>query len=274
MTPIKGPILKYYGSKFRLAQWIISHFPPHDHYVEPFGGGASILLLKPPSSIETYNDMDQDVVNFFRTLRRVPARLSRQLELTPWARDEYLDCLQPNRRGTQIEQARRLYFKLWMSRHSGTKGDAGSSSWRRNKTKRSVARDIRLPGLLDAAKRLRLVQIENRDALQLMGEMDSPTTLHYVDPPYLAATRTNKVRYAVEMNQDDQHRALADCLRGLKGSVFLSGYACELYVDLFERRGWTRIDRATRANGSVLRIESLWLSPITTKKLKASAVAG
>jgi DNA adenine methylase len=265
MTPIKNPVLKYYGSKFRLAKWIISHFPPHEHYVEPFGGGASILLLKPPSKIETYNDADADVVNFFRTLRKMPYRLSRQIEMTPWARDEYIACVQAKGRRNQLERARQLYFKLWMSRHAGTRGDA--ASWRRAKAKRSLIYDIKPAVLIQVARRLRHVQIENRDAMQLIGEMDSRDTLHYIDPPYLASTRTDKNRYAVELNQDGQHRELARVLYRLKGSIVLSGYACDLYVDLFESKGWTRVDTNALANGSVRRIESVWLSPATVKRL-------
>jgi DNA adenine methylase len=263
MTEITNPALKYYGGKFRLSEWIIRHFPAHESYVEPFGGGASVLLRKPPSALETYNDADGDVVNFFEALRELPEELLRQIFLTPWARDEFVTCLQGC--SARIERARRLYFRLWMSRHGGT--TAIPSNWRRNKNKRSPATDVRMDLLRSVAERLRRVQIENRDALQLIAEMDAPETLFYVDPPYPAATRTDKKRYAVELNTDEQHRQLADILRQVSGFVVLSGYISELYVELFELRGWKRVDKLTNANGGTRRVESLWLSPRTASAL-------
>lgn len=265
METITNPILKYYGSKFRIAKWIIEHFPKHIHYVEAFGGGASVLLQKPISKIETYNDLDGDVVNFFRVLRKMPNRITRQIELTPWARDEFKTCLENTKR--KLEDARRFYFRLWMSHHAGTRCE-NPNAFRRRKERRPPAFDVRLNVLYAAAKRLRLVQIENRDALKLITEMDSPDTLFYLDPPYPANTRTDKKRYALELNQEEQHRELAKVILHLKGLVVLSGYHCELYEELFERRRWKRVDKITMANGGGKRIESLWLSPKTYKTLR------
>jgi DNA adenine methylase len=270
---ITNPILKYYGGKFRLGRWIISHFPVHEHYVEPFGGGGSVLMQKPPSRVETYNDADGDVCNFFRVLRDRPDDLINRIRLTPWSRDEYEACLRNFETSldqsraarlsfpdVDLENARRLYVRLWMSRHAGTLSTA--SAWRRNKDRRSPASDIRPASLYDAAKRLLPVQIENRDALQLMSEMDSPATLFYLDPPYVTGTRTNKKRYAYELD-DAGHTAIARVARKVKGFVVLSGYACELYKALYEDHGWRRIDIVAMANGGVKRTESLWLSPRT-----------
>ena len=120
--------------------------------------------------------------------------------------------------------------------------------------------------IYDAAKRLSLVQIENRDAARLIADMDSPSTLFYLDPPYVTATRTDKNRYTHELD-DDAHRRLAATLDGVKGMVVLSGYASDLYRSLFEDRGWRRVDTETTANGGVKRRESLWLSPRTLAAL-------
>lgn len=262
---MKNPVLKYYGGKFRLAKWVISYFPAHEHYVEPFGGGASVLLQKSPSKVETYNDADGDVVNFFQTLRESPDELIRQITLTPWARDEFTICLKNSLR--RMENARRLYFRLWMSRHGGT--TAIPSNWRRNRRKRSPVTDVRPDILRAVAERLRTVQIENRDALSLIAQMDSPDTLFYVDPPYPAATRTDKNRYAVEMNTKIEHQKLAGVLMEIKGCVIISGYSCDLYTNLFERNGWRRVDKTAMTHGGVKRVESLWLSPRTVAALAA-----
>ena len=259
---VTNPILKYYGSKFRLAKWIISHFPVHTHYVEPFGGGGGVLFQKPISKLETYNDLDKDVYNFFQVLREKPDELIRYIRLTPWSRSEYERCLHnaTDRFNQNVENARRLYVRLWMSRHGGTL--CTKAAWRRRRDHKSPALDIRPQVLYAAARRLYLVQIENRDALQLIKDFDAPDTLFYLDPPYPASTRSDKKRYACEIS-DEGHRKLADAICGLKGYAILSGYKCPLYAELFEDVGWKRIDKETMANGGVRRIESLWLSPQT-----------
>lgn len=259
---VTNPILKYYGGKFRLARWIISHFPRHDSYVEPFGGGGSVLLQKPPSAIETYNDLDGDVCNFFLVVRDRVDELIRAIRLTPWSRDEFELCL--HSASDPLERARRLYFRLWMSFHGGTLSTA--SSFRRRRYKRSAASDVRPQAIYEAAKRLTLVQIENRDAMKLIIEMDTPTTLFYLDPPYVSATRTDKKRYAHEMTDAD-HSRLAELLNSIRGFAVVSGYVCELYREIYERLGWHRIDTEATANGGIKRVESLWLSPRTIEAI-------
>ena len=179
---IKSPVLKYYGSKFRIGQWVIEHFPKHRHYVEPFGGAANVLLLKEPSKLETYNDLNGRIVNFFRVLRDEPEELIRLINLTPWARDEYEFCLCEPEAEDRIERARRLFFHLWMNYNGAYITHKGS--WRRHKSgTRSVTADIKPENLFEASTRFLKIQIENRDAFKLIKEFDSPDTLFYLDPP-------------------------------------------------------------------------------------------
>ncbi len=225
---VKHPVLKYYGSKFRLAEWIISFFPKHRHYVEPFGGAANILLVKEPSTLETYNDLNNHIVNFFRVLRNQPEELLEKIKLTPWARKEFEYCLDEQDVDDPIEMARRLYFRLCMSFQSAF--HSVKSNWRRHKNgKRAAFADVRYDNLLDASRRLKTVQIESRDAFKLMQEMDSPETLFYLDPPYVLKTRSTKKAYSHEM-ADDDHRRFAEAVCGLKGFVVLSGYPSPLYA--------------------------------------------
>jgi len=261
---ITNPALKYYGGKFRLASWILKYFPKHIHYVEPFGGGASVLLQKEPALLETYNDRDGDVVNFFRVLRHETDELVRHIRLTPWSRDEYEFCLQNS--GEAMEDARRFFVRLWMSLHGGTR--LSKTAWRRGKGFKSPMKYINLENLYAVAERLYNVQIENRDALKLIAEMDSPKTLFYLDPPYPASTRTDKNRYAFELS-DRNHVELGVLAQTVKGFVVISGYDCGLYRELFDEKGWLRIDRKTLANGGIRRTESLWLSPRTASAISA-----
>ena len=262
---VNHPVLRYYGSKFRLAQWIISYFPVHRHYVEPFGGAANVLLVKEPSAMETYNDLNDKIVNFFRVLREKPDELIGQLLLTPWARTEYELCIEDENE-SDVESARRLYYRLTMA-YAGQFNSARGSFRRFNKGTKKMRPVNMAENLRDASERFYQVQIENRDAFKLIKETDSADTLFYLDPPYIFSTRTNSKAYSHEMT-DAKHREFAELLYGLEGFVILSGYPSKIYEELFESRGWIRIDRAAKVLGGATKTESLWLSPRTQTELE------
>jgi DNA adenine methylase len=259
---ITRPILRYFGGKFMLAPWIISHMPKHRVYVEPFGGGASVLLCKPKAWAEIYNDLDGEVVNVFRMLRDRPADLKRQLELTPWARDEYELSKEPTE--DCLEQARRTICRSQMGFADATTGPkhAGFRAvMSQGKPASRVFADY--PKEVDAfARRLSGVVIENRDAIKVMEEHDTPGTLHFVDPPYVHSTRTSTNNYRHEM-PDESHISLCAFLQTLRGMVMLCGYENEIYRQL----EWHRIDKAALADGANERVESLWLNPAAVKAM-------
>lgn len=111
VTPLKPPA-PYYGGKTRLAPWIVSLMAHHRVYVEPFAGTASVLLAKPRSKLEVINDLDGDVVTFFRVLRDRPDELERACRLTPYARDEFLEAREPREDLTDLERARRWWCRV------------------------------------------------------------------------------------------------------------------------------------------------------------------
>lgn len=264
----KRPALRYYGGKWRLAPWIISHFPEHKSYVEPCGGVASVLLQKPRSPLETYNDLDGNVVNFFRVLRDRPDELIRKIRLTPWARAEYEMSLEPTLNGlSDLEQARRFWISLQMS--IGASG--GQSSFRLIKTADQIHShpdlyDKDLASLNYAYNRFAGVQIENLDALNCIEKYDGENTLIYFDPPYIAGERSHKNEYAFEWSNDDHVKA-ADILCQVQGYVVVSGYACLFYETLYESYGWRRFDKKSQTTSGEHRIESIWLSPRTVEAL-------
>jgi DNA adenine methylase len=257
----KRPLVRYHGGKWKLAPWILRHLPAHRVYVEPFGGGGSVLLQKARSYAEVYNDLDGEIVNLFWVARDHGEALARAAELTPFARAEFAEAYEPD--GDPMEQARRTLIRAFMG--FGSAGASGQMTGFRANSNRSgttPAHDwMNFPDHLRAVvQRLRGVVIENRDALDVMRHQDGPDTVHYVDPPYVHETRRMRERsqaYRHEMN-DQQHRKLAEALASLKGAVVVSGYRCELYDELFD--GWQRIDAAAHADGARDRVESLWLS--------------
>lgn len=255
------PALRYYGGKWNLAKWIISHFPEHKNYVEPCGGAASVLLQKPRSPLETYNDLDGNVVNFFRVLRDQPDELIRKIRLTPWARAEYELSLEPCEE--PVEAARRFFVRCWQA-------VAGQpSGWRvsANLDGRSTpAYDLVNNNLQEISERLTGVQIECGAHDRVVEQYDGRDTLIYFDPPYVEDTRANGQQYAFEWTDAD-HIAAAELLRQCAGFVVVSGYACPLYAQLYEAHGWERHDKEAQTNSGGKRIESIWLSPRTAEAL-------
>lgn len=254
----KRPILRWHGGKWLLAKWIISHLPKHKIYVEPFGGAASVLLQKQRSYAEVYNDLDGEVVNLFRVARDSGAELHRALELTPFARDEFVESYAPT--DDPVEQARRTVVRSFMGFGSNSHNQSTGFRANSNRSGTAPAHDWRnYPhALLAIIDRLRGVCIENRDAVEVMRTHDGEHTVHFVDPPYMASTRDKGGDYRHEMTNSD-HESLASELHKLRGAVVLSGYPSELYADMY--RGWQRIERASLADGARPRIEVLWLSP-------------
>jgi len=254
---INRPALRYYGGKWKIASWVISHFPDHVNYVEPCGGAASILIAKNPAKLETYNDIDCRVVNFFQMLRSEPAALIEQIRLTPWSRAEFYRSKEADI--DPIEDARRFFVSCWQSfsKHGG--------SWRSmydySARPRSATKDIKeIDHLYLIAERLKSVQFECRDAIEVVQKYDTENGLIYFDPPYIPEVRVNKKYYTHEVDVQ-WHIDASNVLKTAKAHVVVSGYRSGLYADLFESAGWIRRDIATVANAGAKRTESLWLSP-------------
>jgi DNA adenine methylase len=274
------PVLRYHGGKWKLAKWIISYFPPRqlwNIYTESYGGAASMLMQMDRSYAEVYNDKWGRVVNVFRVLRDTEksARLEELLRLTPFARDEFVLCDEKNlcQIEDDVEMARRTIFRSFAGFGSAATNGNYATGFRSNSNRSGTtpAHDwANYPNQIQRfTERLKGVVIENRDAVDVLRAHDGPKTLHFVDPPYVHATRqkvTEHHAYAYEMSDGD-HRALAEVLRNLEGFVFLCGYPSDLYDnELFP--DWQRIERKAFADGAAERTEVLWISPNTPLKGK------
>ena len=260
-----SPVLKYYGSKFRIANWIIGHFPRHCIYVEPFGGSASVLLQKPRSFMEIYNDLNGDVVNFYKVLRDPLHRhkLVQDLSITPFAREEYE--LSFERANGSIERARRFVIRCNFSFNSGGGlKKRNGMSYGRTKYTSETATWLKYPDVIsDAGRRFSGVVIENRCAFELIEMHDSANTLFYLDPPYLPDTRSNgrKDCYLHDMYEHD-HKKMLEMIVRLKGFVVLSGYDNEMYNEYLSNWG-TRNKKACAgsAKGGKSSVETIWINP-------------
>lgn len=253
-------IFKYPGSKWAIASWIISYFPEHHSYLEPFLGSGAVLFTKPRSPIETVNDLDGDVINLFDWIRKDPQRLADAIYWTPYAREIYDKAVEAYR--TETDSFRRaVIFCTKMMMGHGFRTNEIKVGWKNDVQGREAAYAAK--GWCDtpdrikqAAERLRGVQIENRPALEVIERFNYPNVLIYADPPYLLSTRHGK-QYRCEMSEAD-HIDLLDALLVHKGPVLLSGYDSELYRK--KMSGWYREEIGTRTQTAAKRREVLWMN--------------
>lgn len=277
MTTALRPPFAYYGGKTMLARKIVPLLPAHQHYVEPFAGGLSVLLAKDRAPHETVNDLDGSLVTFWRVLRERPDELAAAIALTPHSRAEHQAAYHLEAvAGDDLETARRV----WVLLAQGRGGTMRRTGWRYYGS--GSRSSMGMPGylasyagrVLPAAERLAGVSLECRDALDVVADYGRhESTLIYADPPYLGSTRSANYRH--ELTGEDQHRALAEALRGCAAAVVLSGYPSDLYAEIYE--GWHRVDlRAWTGNGirnggtkvAGDRVECLWSNrPLTIPDL-------
>lgn len=250
-------VLHYPGSKKRIASWIISHMPPHHSYLEPFFGGGAVLFEKKPSAIETVNDLDGDVVNFFRVLRNQKEELKEWLKYTPYAREVYREAFELHPQ-SEIEQAGYFAVRSMQSHGFRTNGNCG---WKKDVHGREAAYALRnwneLPELIEEmAARLKEVQIENMPALELIRAFNYSDVLIYADPPYVLSTRS-RPQYKYEMTNQNHVDLLLELCQS-KAMVMISGYDCPLYEKYLS--GWRKEQIRARTQNNAARIETLWMN--------------
>ncbi len=262
----KKIVFGWYGGKFSHLDWLLPLLPKCHHYCEPYAGSAAVLLNRDPAPVETYNDIDGDIVNFFKVLRERTDEIQRAIALTPFSREEFHKAIYGSVRGiSDLERARRFYVRARQAR-TGLAQTATLGRWANCKdTSRSgmsgvVSRWLGgVDGLSEIGERLLRVQIENRPAVELIKLYDSSSTLFYCDPPYLHSTRGDAKAYGYEL-ADNEHLQLAEALNSARGKIALSGYRSPLYDKLF--KGWRRFDAPPKHCHSVKqqRQECLWMN--------------
>ncbi len=256
----------WYGGKYSHLDFILPYLPEDaTHFCDVFGGSAAVLINRKPAPVETYNDIDSELVNFFRVLRDRGDELIRAISLTPFSREELVRACEYAPDLDELERARRFYVRARQTR-TGLAQTSSEGRWAhcvltsRAGMAGAVSRWLgAVEGLPEIVQRLQRVQIENAPAIEVIQRYDTPETLFYLDPPYVHDSRGDKKAYAFEMSDDD-HRELADVLQNIQGRAVISGYRCDLYDELFSN--WFRVDAPIkRCNASKgLRQESLWMN--------------
>lgn len=256
----------WYGGKFSHLDWLLPNLPMTEHYCEPFGGSGAVLLNREPSAVETYNDLDGEVVNFFRVLRTNKEALLESIGLTPFSREEFeLAISVPASDISDVERARRFFVRARQVR-TGLAQTASSGRWAhclltsRAGMAGAVSRWLgSVEGLSEIAQRLLRVQIEHAPAIEVIRRYDSSHTLFYCDPPYPHDSRTDKHAYRYEMS-DTEHRKLAEVLHTVKGMVAISGYESALMSELYH--DWYCIQAPSKLihSSKEPRVEWLWMN--------------
>lgn len=264
MPPPTRPIIRYHGAKWMLAPRIIALMPPHRKYVEPYGGGGSVLMRKPRVHAEVYNEKDRRIANLFQVYRDHGKELRRRLYLTPFSREEYEAAW--NESDDPIENARQVVVRSFMGFGSAAATESRPNgrvmTGFRGKSDRSgttpAADWYNYPrSMMAMIKRLRGVVIENREATWVIQNQDGRDTLFYVDPPYVQTTRDAGSDYLHELTDED-HVQLASVLRAVQGKVILSGYHSQLYDHLYA--DWRCVEMRAFADGARKRTEVLWMN--------------
>lgn len=256
----------WYGGKFVHLNWLLPLLPKCYHYCEPFGGSGAVLLNRKPSPIETYNDLDGEIVNFFKILRNDTHKLIELLELTPFSREEFIIACKCDINLSNLERARRFFVKARQVRGGFVqKASAGLWAYKINRSSNNISGTISaiitsIKGLPFVIDRLLKVQIENKPAIDILKRYDSKNTLFYCDPPYIHSTRGDSKVYKYEMT-NNEHVLLADTLNNIIGMVAISGYNCDLMKKLYPKPKWYSIykNTVTRTTGK-RSVETLWVN--------------
>ncbi len=269
----------WYGGKFSHLDFILPNLPTDErHFCDVFGGSAAVVINRAPAPVETYNDLDSELVNFFRVLRdpNTSEDLVKAIGLTPFSREELVLACEPVSGVDPLERARRFFVRARQTR-TGLAQSASEGRWAhclltsRAGMAGAVSRWLgSVEGLSEIVQRLQRIQIENAPALEVIERYDTPDTLFYLDPPYVHEVRGDTAAYGAEMTDDD-HRQLADLLHTIKGRAAISGYRSTLYDELFA--DWNRIDADPRLCHSVRssRQESLWVNYEPCQRTDAAA---
>jgi DNA adenine methylase len=264
-------LISYVGGKGTHLSTLLPLIPQTHTYVEPYGGAASVLLNRRPSTIEVFNDLNDNLVNLFQVIRDPDTAedFQARVEATLYSRAEFHEAVRITVHGTEDRVLRA--WATYVVHNLGISGKLHTSNgnWSRSRDQRlNTARWWRkYERIAQVHDRFRHVQIESRDALQVIETWDSARTTFYLDPPYVLETRGDRGYYQFEQ-PEDHHRQLVDLLLEVEGCVVLSGYEHPVY-DRLGGHGWVKtaysqaaVMRVAQKDGEKPdRIEVVWRNP-------------
>ena len=262
---MKTPIT-YWGGKQQLAGKILKLIPAHKQYDEPFFGGGAIFFAKPPSEVEFINDINGEMVNFYKTLKRKFPELKDEVDCTLHSEFQHYQAWDIYGNPLSHSDVMRAWAVWMLSKQSiySILTNGWSVSIDRNKAKQVQWSKEQFTILY--ARRLERTSIFCRDAVSVIESTDTSTTFHYVDPPYFNAEMGHYGGYTQE-----GFIRLLDVLSDVKGRFLLSSYPSDILADYTLRNGWTTINiDMTRSAGGGKKTEVLTLNYSTNESKQLS----
>jgi DNA adenine methylase len=229
--------LKYWGGKQQLADRIIALFPAHSCYVEPFFGGGAVFFRKSKVPVEIINDVNDNIINFYRVIKRDFEKLKDEVDVTLYSESQWRQAKELWESGMEKDKVLRAWAAFVLS-HQSFSGSLGGS-WAFSDTRNWAAQFKNVKDYFDAwyVQRLDGVQIFCRDALDIIGNVDSPETFYFIDPPYFNADMGHYGGYTQE-----QFEQLLEVLSGIKGKFFLTTYPSEILRTYVDRFNWHTVE--------------------------------
>lgn len=243
---MKTPI-SYYGGKQQLVSTIVPLIPAHELYCEPFFGGGAIFFAKQPSKIEVINDINKNVVNFYKVAKQQFKQLKAEIDVTLHSEEQYLQAraiYQNKDKSDQTEVLRA--WALFVLSHQ-TFLNILDNSWKYSKSGNIATGFDNKKKMFDETyiKRLEHTQIFCRDAIRVIGNVDAEETFHFIDPPYYNADMGHYGGYSLE-----DFKTLLTTLKSVKGKFLLTTYPSDILQEFVEENGWHQIKKEMHKSAS------------------------
>jgi len=231
--------LPYYGGKSTLAHLIVQLIPDHNLYVEPFCGGASVFFEKQPSAVEVINDMNREVINFYRQCQLDFVSLEKEVRISLHSRSAHADAQVVNKNPHLFNDVKRAWAVWVLAVQSFSSMQDGS--WGMDRKKNTTSKKIanKRDGFTeDFAIRLQHVQVECTDAIRIIRSRDGAETFVYADPPYYNSDCGPYSGYTLE-----NYELLLKTLNEMEGKFLLSSYPSPILSQFVKEKGWWQAER-------------------------------
>lgn len=236
---MKTPIT-YYGGKQMLLKYILPLIPPHTIYCEPFFGGGAVFFAKPKSEVEVINDLNGEVINFFKVAKTKFSELQKEIQSTPHSRELYKKAMVVYEYPDMFPDVKRAWA-LWTLTNQGFAGMIGSWGFGKENSKEKSLVKKRDDFTKEYANRLNQVQIECNDALKVIARCDDKDAFIYCDPPYIGSDQGHYKGYS-----EAEYKKLLDALVKVKGKFLLSSYPSTLLSSYIKKHKW-KVHKITKS---------------------------
>ena len=236
---MKTPIT-YYGGKQTLLKYLLPLIPEHRLYCEPFFGGGAVFFAKPKSDVEVINDINGEVINFFKVIKTKFPELQKEIQSTLHSRELYKKAMIIYNNPERYSDVKRAWA-LWVATNQGFAGMIGSWGFGKDDSKEAALANKRDAFTKDYENRLTRVQVENNSAIKVINRCDDKETFIYADPPYINSAQGHYKGYS-----ENDYRELLNALSKVKGKFLLSSYPSKILTTYINKYKW-KVQKITKS---------------------------